>query len=79
MAKNKSASKLIYYNQKQRSNKEPQRAVETTSKTPQAGKKRVRSRVTEISQRKKKIATESVVGNPVTQQGQSRPGKTNRK
>jgi len=34
MAKNRSTSKLIHYNQKQRSNKEPQGAVETTPKTP---------------------------------------------
>jgi len=34
MAKNKSTSKLIHYDQKQKSNKEPQRAVETTSEIP---------------------------------------------
>jgi len=34
MAKNKSTSKLIHYDQKQKSNKESQRAVETTSEIP---------------------------------------------
>jgi len=34
MAKNRNTSKLIYCNQKQRSNKEPQRAVEITPETP---------------------------------------------
>jgi len=34
ITKNKSIVKLIYYDQKQRSNKEPQGAVETTPKTP---------------------------------------------
>jgi len=34
MAKNRSASKLIYYDQKLRSNKEPQGVVETTPETP---------------------------------------------
>jgi len=53
--------------------------VEITSETLWAEKERVRSRVTEISQRKGKIAAGSVVGNPVTQQEQSKPGKTNRK
>jgi len=33
MAKNRSISKLTYYNQKQRSNKKPQEAVKTTPKT----------------------------------------------
>jgi len=33
MAKNRTASKLIYLNQKQRRNKEPQRAMKTISKT----------------------------------------------
>jgi len=33
MAKNRSASKLIYCDQKQRSNKEPQGAMETTPET----------------------------------------------
>jgi len=43
MAKNRSISKLIHYDQKQRSNKEPQEAVRTTSKTPKARKEKVRS------------------------------------
>jgi len=34
IAKNRSASKLIYYDQKQRSNKEPQKAMETIPETP---------------------------------------------
>ena len=34
MAKNRSISKLIYYDQKQRSNKEPQGAMKTTLETP---------------------------------------------
>jgi len=34
MAKNRSISKLIYYDQKQRSNKESQGAMETTLETP---------------------------------------------
>ena len=42
-------------------------------------KERVRSQITEISQRKGKIAMGLVVGNPVTWQEQSKPGKTNRK
>ena len=66
MAKNRSASKLIHYNQKQRSNKKPQEAVKTTPETPQARKEKVRSQVTKISQRKREIAMGSVVGNPVT-------------
>jgi len=68
MAKNKSTSKLIHYDQKQRSNKEPQGAVRTTPKTPKARKKKVRSRVTKISQRKREIAMGLVVGNLVTWQ-----------
>jgi len=40
MAKNKSTLKLIYYNQKQRSNKEPQGAMEITPKTSWAKKER---------------------------------------
>jgi len=43
MAKNRSTSKLIYYDQKQRSNKEPQRAMETTSEIPKVRKEKVRS------------------------------------
>ena len=42
-------------------------------------KERVRSQIAEISQRKGKIAMGLVVGNLVTQQGQSGPGKTNKK
>jgi len=34
MAKNKISSKLIHHNQKQRSNKEPQKAIEMTFETP---------------------------------------------
>ena len=66
IAKNGSASKLIYYDQKQKSNKEPQGAVRTTSKTPKTRKKKVRSRVAEISQRKREITVGSVVCNLVT-------------
>ena len=40
MAKNRSTSKLIHYNQKQRSNKEPQGAVETKPKTLWAKKEK---------------------------------------
>jgi len=40
--------------------------VEITSKTPKARKKKVRSQVAEISQRKREIAAGSVVGNLVT-------------
>jgi len=43
MAKNRSISKLIHYDQKQRNNKEPQEAVGTMSKTPKARKNKVRS------------------------------------
>jgi len=43
MAKNRSTSKLTNYDQKQRSNKEPQGAVEITPETPKARKKKVRS------------------------------------
>jgi len=60
MAKNRSASKLIHYDQKQRSNKEPQRTVGTTPKISKARKKKVRSQVTELSQRKREIAAERV-------------------
>jgi len=42
--------------------------VRTTSKTPKVRKKKVRSQVAEISQRKREIAMESVVGNLVTWQ-----------
>jgi len=40
MANNRSTSKLIHYDQKQRNNKEPQGAMETTPKTPKAKKKK---------------------------------------
>jgi len=63
IAKNRSISKLIYYNQKQRSNKDPQEVVGTTPKTPKARKEKVRSQVAEISQRKREIALGSMVGN----------------
>ena len=53
MAKNKSTLKLIYYDQKQRSNKESQRDIGTTSKTSKVRKEKVRFQVAEISQRKK--------------------------
>jgi len=53
--------------------------VEITSKTPKARKKKVRSQVAEISQRKREIAAGSVVDNLVTWQGQNIPGKTKRK
>jgi len=43
MAKNRSISKLIHYNQKQRGNKEPQGAVGITPETPKARKEKVRS------------------------------------
>jgi len=43
MAKNRSTSKLIHYDQKQRSNKKPQEAVGTTSETPKIRKEKVRS------------------------------------
>jgi len=79
IAKNRSTSKPIHYDQKQRINKESQRAVRTTPKTPKARKEKVRSQVTEISQRKREIAMGLMVGNLVTQQGQSGSGKTNRK
>jgi len=69
MAKNRSISKLIHYDQKQRSNKEPQEAVRTTPKTPKARKEKVRSQLAEISQRKREIAMGLVVGNLVTWQG----------
>jgi len=49
IAKNKSTSKLIHYDQKQRSNKEPHRAVGTIPETPKARKEKIRSQVTEIS------------------------------
>ena len=78
MAKNRSASKLIHYDQKQRSNKKPQGAVETIPKTPQARKEKVRSRVAEISQRKRETTVGLVVGDAVTQKGWKRPGKTNK-
>jgi len=43
MAKNRSISKLIHYDQRQRSNKESQEAVGTTPKTPKARKEKFRS------------------------------------
>jgi len=49
IAKNKSTSKLIHYDQKQRSNKEPHGAVGTIPETPKARKEKIRSQVTEIS------------------------------
>jgi len=52
--------------------------MKTTSKTPKTRKKKIRSRVAGISQRKREITAEPVVGNTVTQQGWSGPGKTNR-
>jgi len=55
ISKNRSASKLIYYNQKQRSNKEPQGAIETIPKTPWTRKEKDRSQVAEISQRKGRL------------------------
>jgi len=42
-------------------------------------KEKVRSQVAEISQRKRETAIGLGVGNLVTQQGWSNPGKTNRK
>jgi len=41
MAKNRSTSKLIHYDQKQKSNKEPQGAVGTTPETPKARKEKL--------------------------------------
>jgi len=58
MAKNRSTPKLIHYDQKQRSNKEPQGTVGTTPGTPKVRKEKVRPQVAEISQRKRKIATD---------------------
>jgi len=68
MANNRSVSKLIHYDQKQRSNKEPQGTVGITSKTPKVRKEKVSFQVTEISQRKREITTGSVVDNLVTWQ-----------
>jgi len=53
--------------------------VRTIPETPKIRKKKVRSQVAEISQRKREIAMGSVVDNSVTWQGQSRPGRTHRK
>jgi len=52
--------------------------METIPKTPKTRKEKVRSQVAEISRRKREITAEPVVGNTVTQQGWSGPGKTNR-
>jgi len=43
IAKNRSTLKLIHYDQKQRNNKKPQKAMGTMSKTPKTRKEKVRS------------------------------------